>query len=182
MAITRERKEELLAKYVDLLKKSDAVFVAEYKGLTVQKLQDLRAEARKSGGVVYVTKNTLLLKALAEVGMAAPEATMKGQLATAFSSGDASSMAKTMLAYAKKEDLMVMKGGVLGAKALSAKDVESLSQLPGMDQLRAQLIGVISAPARNVASVIAGGVRQVVNVLDAYTRKDESAETAEAAA
>lgn len=179
MAITRERKEELVAKYVDLLKQSDAVFIAEYKGLTVKKLQDLRAEARKSGGVVYVTKNTLLLKALEEVGMAAPTEQMKGQLATSFSlGGDATSMAKTILEYAKKEELLTVKGGVLGKNFLSAKQVDDLSKLPGLDQLRAQLIGVISAPARNVASVIAGGVRQVVNVLDAYTRKDEAAEAA----
>ncbi len=179
MAITRERKEELVAKYVELLKQSDAVFIAEYKGLTVKKLQDLRAEARKSGGVVYVTKNTLLLKALEEVGMATPTDQMKGQLATSFSmGGDAPSMAKVMLEYAKKEDLLTVKGGVLGKNALSAKQVEDLSKLPSLDQLRAQLMGVISAPARNVASVIAGGVRQVVNVLDAYTRKDESAEAA----
>lgn len=181
MAITRERKEELLAKYVDLLKKSDAVFIAEYKGLSVQKLQDLRAEARKVGGVVYVTKNTLLLKALEEVGMGTPQEEMIGQLATGFSFGDAPNLAKTLLDFAKKEDLMTVKGGVLGKNILSIKDVEALSKLPSLDQLRAQLIGVISAPARNVASVIAGGVRQVVNVLDAYVRKDESAE-AEAAA
>ena len=176
MAITRQRKDELMAKYVELLKKSDAVFVAEYKGMTVQKLQDLRAEARKSGGVVYVTKNTLLLKALAEVGMAAPAETMKGQLATGFSMGDLPGMAKTMLDYAKKEELMKLQGGVLGNKVLSAQDVETLSKLPNLEQLRAQLIGMISTPARSVAGVIAGGVRQVVNVLDAYAHKDDAAE------
>ncbi|MCL4871529.1 MAG: 50S ribosomal protein L10 [Anaerolineae bacterium] len=178
MAITRERKEELMAQYIDLLKQSDAVFIAEYKGLSVKKLQELRAEARKVGGVVYVTKNTLLLKALAEVGMAVPEAQMNGQLATSFSLGDAPSVAKTLLDFAKKEDLLTVKGGVLGPKFLTVQEVDALSKLPTMDQLRAQLVGVISAPARNVASIIAGGVRQVVNVLDAYTRKDESAEAA----
>ena len=176
MAITRERKDVLMAKYIELLKKSDAVFIAEYKGLTVQKLQFLRAEARKSGGVVYVTKNTLFLKALAEVGMAAPSDKMKGQLATGFSMGDVSSMAKTMLYFAKKENLMKMQGGVLGNRVLSVQDVETLSKLPNLEQLRAQLIGMISTPARNVAGVIAGSVRQVVNVLDAYAHKDDATE------
>ncbi len=176
MAITRQRKDELMAKYVELLKKSDAVFVAEYKGMPVQKLQELRAEARKTGGVVYVTKNTLFLKALAEVGMAAPAEKMKGQLATGFSMGDLPGMAKTMLDYAKKEERMKLQGGVLGNKVLSPQDVETLSKLPNLEQLRAQLIGMISTPARNVAGVIAGSVRQVVNVLDAYAHKDDAAE------
>jgi large subunit ribosomal protein L10 len=67
-----------------------------------------------------------------------------------------------------------VKGGIMGAELLTADQVEALAKLPSLDELRAQIIGLVSAPARNIASTVASGVRQVVNVLDAYARQEEA--------
>jgi large subunit ribosomal protein L10 len=181
LAISRERKEELVASYVELLNNSQAVFLTEYSGLSVKKLEALREEVRKSNGAFSVTKNTLLLNALQQTGKPTPTELLIGQIATGFALGEVPALAKTLVDYAKKEDKLTLKGGILGEKFLSPKQVEALAALPPLDQLRAQILGLINAPAQNVASVVAGGIRQVVNVIDAYAKKDESPEVEAAA-
>jgi large subunit ribosomal protein L10 len=105
---------------------------------------------------------------------------MTGQIATGFALGEVPALAKTLVDYAKKDEQLKLKGGILGDKLLSPAQVEALASLPPLEHLRAQILGLINAPAQNLASVLAGGVRQVVNVIDAYAKKDETAE-AEAA-
>ena len=178
MAISRERKEELVAQYVALLNQSGAVFLAEYTGLSVKQFEALREEVRKSGGAIHVTKNTLLVNALREAGLPVPEDLLAGQIATGFALSEVPTLAKVMADYAKKEDKLTLKGGILGQELLSPAQVQSLASLPSLDELRGQIIGLISTPARNIAGTIASGVRQVVNVLDAYAKKDEVAEAA----
>jgi large subunit ribosomal protein L10 len=173
LAISRKRKEELVAQYAELLEKSDALFIADYTGMSVQSLEALRAKVREADGALYVTKNTLLGLVLEEAGRPVPDALLTGQVATGFALGEAPVLAKALKEFAKKSDHLQIRGGVFGSTVLSADQVEALADMPSLDQLRAQLIGVISAPARNVASVVAGGVRQVVNVLDAYVKKEE---------
>ena len=178
MAISRQRKEDLTAQYVDLINESRAVFLTEYTGLTVKQMEALREEVRKSGGAINVTKNTLLINALRETGRPIPEDLLVGQVAAGFALTEAPSLAKTLVDYAKKEDKLTLRGGIMGAELLSAAQVQSLASLPSLDELRGQIIGLISAPARNIAGTIASGVRQVVNVLDAYAKKEEAAEAA----
>jgi large subunit ribosomal protein L10 len=178
LAISRQRKEELTAQYVELINESRAVFLTEYTGLTVKQLEALREEVRKSGGAIHVTKNTLLINALRETGRPIPEDLLVGQIATGFALTEAPSLAKTLVDYAKKEDKLTLRGGILGAELLTPAQVQSLASLPSLDELRGQIIGLISAPARNIAGTIASGVRQVVNVLDAYAKKEEAAEAA----
>ncbi len=81
---------------------------------------------------------------------------------------------------AKTNDKLKIVGGLLGNRPLTAAEVEALATLPSLDQLRAQILGLLGAPAQGIVSAVAGGVRQVVNVLDAYAKKDDSA-AAEAA-
>jgi large subunit ribosomal protein L10 len=178
LAISRQRKEELTAQYVELINESRAVFLTEYTGLTVKQLEALREEVRKSGGAIHVTKNTLLINALRETGRPIPEDLLVGQIATGFALTEAPSLAKTLVDYAKKEDKLTLRGGILGAELLTPAQVQSLASLPSLDELRGQIIGLISAPARNIAGTIASGVRQIVNVLDAYAKKEEAAEAA----
>jgi large subunit ribosomal protein L10 len=75
--------------------------------------------------------------------------------------------------FASKQENIKIKGGFLGTRFLTAAEVETLAILPSLDQLRAQLLGLLNAPAQNLAGVVAGGVRQIVNVLDAYAKKEE---------
>jgi large subunit ribosomal protein L10 len=181
LAISRERKEELVSEYVDLLTRSQAVFLAEYTGLTVKQMETLRNEVRNAQSSLSVTKNTLLSYALEQSGKPVPSDLLAGQIATGFALGEAPALAKILVDYAKKDDKLKLRGGIMGENLLSPAQVEALATLPPLEHLRAQILGLINAPAQNLASVLAGGVRQVVNVIDAYAKKDETAE-AEAAA
>ena len=174
MAISRARKEELVAQYVELLERSEAIFVTDYTGLKVKLLEDLRGEVRKADGALFVTKNTLLRVAMEQAGRQIPEDMLNGQVAVGFSLGEAPTLAKALADFAKKQELLKIKGGVFGEELLDGDQVKALADMPTLDQLRSQLLGLLNAPARNIASVVAGSVRQVVNVLDAYSKKDEA--------
>lgn len=181
MAISKARKDELMASYLELLDKSQGVFLAEYTGMSVKRLEALRAELRKANGVFHITKNTLLSHALEKTGRPVPIELLTGQMAAGFALGDAPTLAKTLLEYARKEELLKLRGAIIENRILTAEQVDTLSKLPSLDVLRAQIIGLINAPAQGLVSALTNGVRQVVNVLDAYAKKDE-ATAAEAAA
>lgn len=176
MAISKARKDELLAQYSELIEQSRAIFLTNYKGLSVKKIEALRDEVAKADGAFHVTKNTLLKLALERAEIDIPDSLLQGQIATGFALSEAPSLAKTLVDYAKKEDSLELMGGFLGSEYLQADGVESLAKLPSLDELRGTIVGLVSAPARNVASVVASGVRQVVNVVDAYSKKEEGAE------
>jgi large subunit ribosomal protein L10 len=182
LAISRARKEELLEQYKQMLGESRGIFLAEYKGIDVKKMEALRANVRDASGTFSVTKNTLFALALEESGFPVPAELLTGQIATGFATGEVPTMAKTLIDFAKDEDNFVVKGGVVGGKVLSAAEVEALAKLPNLEQLRAQIAGLVSAPARNIAGTVASGVRQLVNVVDAYARSADNDQPAEAAA
>ncbi|HSH03030.1 MAG TPA: 50S ribosomal protein L10 [Anaerolineae bacterium] len=174
MAISRKRKEELLAQYIELLSDSRAIVLAEYQGMQVKDLEALRGEVRQVDSRFHITKNTLFKNALEQTGKPVPTEMLVGQMAAGFAAQDAPSLAKALVEFAKKEDRLIIKGAILGDEILDAEGVEALAKLPSLEELRGQLVGLVSAPARNLASVVASGVRQVVNVLDAYAKKEET--------
>jgi large subunit ribosomal protein L10 len=176
LAISKQKKEELVAEYSELLNQSRAVFLTEYTGLDVKQMQDLRSEVRKAEGTYRVTKNTLLLLALEKSGKPIPADLLTGQLATGFALQEVPTLAKTLIDFAKDQEQFVIKGGILGDKLLTAEQVEELAKLPSLDELRAKIIGLIQTPAINIVSTINSGVQQVVNVLDAYARQGSEGE------
>ncbi|HCB49164.1 MAG TPA: 50S ribosomal protein L10 [Chloroflexi bacterium] len=176
MAISKQKKEELVAEYAELLNQSRAVFLTEYTGLDVKHMQQLRSEVRKVEGAYRVTKNTLLLLALEKSGKPVPTDLMTGQLAAGFALQEVPALAKTLTEFAKDQEQFTIKGGILGDKLLTAEQVEELAKLPTLDELRATIIGLIQTPARNVVSTVASSVQQVVNVLDAYAKQEGEVE------
>lgn len=174
MAITKQRKEELVAQYSELLDQSKAIILTEYSGLNVKQMQALRAQVRQADGAYYVTKNTLLRLALSQSGHELPEELLVGQLATGFAMNEVPTLAKALTEFAKDQEELMIVGGLLDDELLTAEQVKALAELPSLDELRAQIMGMLQAPARNLATVVSGGVRQVVNVLDAYAKQDEA--------
>lgn len=172
MAITRERKEELLSEYADLIARSQALVVFEYRGLNMKLTNPMRNKVREAAGEVHVVKNTIARKALAQAGLPAPDVLFTASSAVAFAFTDPPAVAKAVMALAKDSEFIKVKGGLLGANVLSPKDVEALAELPPLPVLRAQLLGLISTPASRLTGVVASGVRQVVNVVKAYADKD----------
>jgi large subunit ribosomal protein L10 len=182
LAISKERKDELMADYLEMIQRSQAIFLADYTGMSVAKMEALRGEVRKAGGAFHVTKNTILRYALEKSGHPVPADLLTGQVATGFVYSEVPGMAKMLTEYARKEEFLKLRGGILGHNVLSADQIDALAKLPSLDELRAQIIGLIRAPAQNVASAVASGVRQLVNVLDAYAKKESGEGAAEAAA
>jgi large subunit ribosomal protein L10 len=172
LAISKDRKDELVAQYAELIERSPAMFMAEYSGMNVKAMSELRTKVYDANGELYVTKNTLLQLALQQADRPAPAEFLNGQLATGFALDEVPAMAKALVDYAKTQEFFTLRGGILGSEFLTAAQVEALAELPSLPEVRSQILGLISAPARKVASVIASGMRQVVNVIDAYSKKE----------
>jgi large subunit ribosomal protein L10 len=170
LAITRERKERLVAQYVEMLGKTGGFVVVQSQGLSVKEVEGLRAAVRAAGGKYIVTKNTLLTIALQQAGWHVPESLLKGPVAVALGMENLPGVAKAVLEYsadATRTEKMKVTGGQMGANTLSAAQVDALSKLPSLDELRAQLIGLVVAPATGLVSVLQEATAGIVNVIQA---------------
>jgi large subunit ribosomal protein L10 len=171
VAITRQRKEELLSLYTEIIQHADGFVLAEYNRLSTPKINTLRANLRKINGKFVITKNTLFTKALKDAGWPVPTELLKGSVAVAYGQGNFPQIAKEILAFMgdkENTELLKNKGGVMIASILRAQDVETISSLPSLDELRAQLAGLIVQPAASLVGIIDSATGQLVNVLQAY--------------
>lgn len=180
MPVTKEEKQERVAEILEKVKKSQVIYVTNYQGMTTTQLNTLRARLKESKAGYHIVKNSLAARALEQAGLAVPSDLMEGPVAFGFAYEDIGATAKALLDFARESEKFQVKGAVLGKQILSSKDVESLSNLPPLNIVRAHLIGLVSAPAGRFAGVLAGGVRQVMNVMKAYAEK-EKGEAAQAA-
>ena len=151
-----------------------AVVVTHYLGLTVKELEDLRGRLRAEGAKLQVVKNTLAQKAMDGRAGEGGEALFTGPVAIAYAP-DPVSAAKVATDYAKGNDKFIVVGGVMGATVLDAKGVGALATLPSLDELRAQLLGLIAAPATRLATIISAPGAGLARVVNAYATKDAEA-------
>ena len=128
--------------------------VTEYRGLTVAEISNVRRQLRTLGADYKVFKNTLVRRAIAGTDVEPLGQFLEGPTAIAFVSGDVSAVAKALRDLAKASPKLVLKGGVLDGKALSAKDLVALADLPSRDVLLAQFAGALAAPLRNMAGLL----------------------------
>ena len=175
MALTKERKQELVAQYKDLLTQSQAVVVTTYTGLTVAEIEELRGKIREAGGKFMVAKNTLLKIALREAGFPIPEEALRGSTAVAFAIEDPPAVAKAVVDFAKDHEVVQVKVGFLDRELIEPQDVEHLATLPPLPVMRAQLLGTIMAPASQLARLLAEPARQVAAVLKARSEQEAPA-------
>jgi large subunit ribosomal protein L10 len=178
LAISKARKDELVAQYSELIGQSKAIFMAEYTGMSVKGMEALRHKVREADGAFHVTKKTLLKYALEQANKPVPADLMDGQLAAGFALDQVPTLAKTLVDFAKQDDTLTLRGGIFGDEVLSYDQVKALAELPSLPELRAQILGLINAPAQNIVSALTNGVRQVVNVIDAYAKSEDAAEAA----
>ena len=171
MAISKERKNELVEQYVDLLGRTNGFVIVQYHGLSVKETDTLRAQIREAGGAYHVTKNTLFTKALQQVGWPVPDDLLTGPVAVAFGMENLPGVAKAILDFTddktRQGDLRAT-GGIMTGEILDANKIKAVSKLPSLDEIRAQLAGLIVAPAPGFVSVINAANGQVVNVILAY--------------
>ncbi|MGC9356692.1 MAG: 50S ribosomal protein L10 [Anaerolineae bacterium] len=185
MAISRDRKETLVSEYTAQLEQSQGVVLAHYSGLTVPQMEDLRQRAREKDGEVFVVKNTLLQLVLEEHDIEIPEAFLTGPNIVVFCHQDTPPLAKVFKDFVgdTEEGKFLLRGAIVEGRFYDADRARVLAELPTRDQLFAQVLGTINAPATQVTGVVASGVRQILNVLQAYVDKlEEGGAPAEAAA
>lgn len=173
MPVSKERKSEQLEVLVSLIKASDGFAIIRTQGMTVAKVEAVRKRIRDAGGQYAVAKNTLLVKALERCGWKVPTEQLTGPTAIAFGKDNFPGVAKALLAYIKEENpdpnAFAPIGGVMGGKdILNAQRLEAVSNLPTLDELRAQLIGLVIAPATGLVTVLDAANASIVNVIQAY--------------
>jgi large subunit ribosomal protein L10 len=178
LAISRKRKEELVNQYQTWLDKSQGVFLTEYTGLSMKGVDDLRAKLREVGGEFHIVKNTLGEVAFKSAGLKLPDEFMRGSSAVVFAFRDAPETAKVLTEFARTSEFVKLKGGYLDRNPITAAEVKSLAELPPLPVMRAQLLGVISAPASKLVRTLAEPARAVASVLKAYADKDTTAAAA----
>ena len=163
--------EEITAK----LNEARAVFVSEYRGMTVGQLADLRTPLRAAGAEHKVYKNTLARLAATAAGLDGLNEHLTGPTALTFVTEDSVAAAKALVDQAKANPLLVIKGGMLGDSPMSADDVKALASLPSREELLARLAGGLQAPLVKTAGLLQALPRKFAYGLNALVQKQEEA-------
>lgn len=171
MAFSKQHKSVMLKSYEQLLKQSQAVFVIEYKKMTMKEVDALRNKVRDAGGQLHVVKNTLMGKALDQRGIR--HTTLEGTSLMGFAINDIPALAKVFIDQTKNTEVYKLKCGYMDGRQITAGDVKSLAELPPLPIMRAKLLGMLQAPAGKLVRTIAEPARSLAFVFKAYSTKDE---------
>ena len=171
----RADKAAVVKEVAEKLEGSVAVFVSEYRGMTVSQLADLRGPLREAGAEHKVYKNTLVKLAAEQAGFDALDEHLTGPTALTFVTGDAAAAAKALTEQARDTPALVLKGGVLGDSAMSADDLKALANLPSREALLAMFAGALQAPLSKTAGLLAALPRNFAYGLSAYIEQQEAA-------
>ncbi len=178
----KEDKEQVVAELTDRLKASDVLLVADYRGLTMPQIDELRSKLLESGARFAVVKNTLTRRAAEAAGADALLALLEGPSAIAFleADGDMVAAAKALADMARDSKILAIRGGVLQGRSVTAEEVESLATLPPIDVLRGQVLGAIVAPLTAFLGLVSAPLQSLHGLIDARIEQLGGAE-AEAA-
>ncbi|HEX2914221.1 MAG TPA: 50S ribosomal protein L10 [Chloroflexia bacterium] len=168
-----ERKANTISDLQELWGSSLLAILTEYRGLTVAELTKLRTDLRPKGAEYHVTKNTLLLRAANQLGYSGLDEALAGPTAVVFIKEDLAGGSKAVLDFAKNNNKIVVKQGILNGQLLDAARLEAITKLPSKNQLIANMLGSLQAPTRNLVTVLSATTRNLVNVLDQYRQKLE---------
>jgi len=189
--VQKDEKQRVVSELTDRIQSTETLIVADYRGLTMPQIDDLRTELLKHGARFTVVKNTLTRRAAEAAGAEALLALLEGPTAIAFleADGDPVEVAKAIGAAARQTRVLEVRGGVLEGRPITAADIENLAKLPPLDQLRGQVLGGITAPLYAVVGLFAAPLQNLVGLIDARieqldgadsTTSEQSTETSEA--
>ena len=150
----REEKVAVVAEVAERLRAADAVIITEYRGLKVGQLAGLRRQLRDAGGEYKVYKNTLARLGAVQADVPQLADLLVGPTGMTFIHGDVAGVAKALRDASKTNPLLVLKGGVLSGKVMSAADVEALADLPSREVLLARMAGALQAPLVKTAGLL----------------------------
>jgi large subunit ribosomal protein L10 len=175
LAINRQKKEQLVAEYKELIAKSPALVFTNYQGTKVSQVRSLRAKLKETNSTYVVVKNTLLALALRESDRVSPDALLKGANAVVFCGEDIGKSVTGLKAWIKDAKVLTITGALLESSVLDGKAAETLSDLPTKDQTRAMLLGVLSAPARQLVQIVNAPGSSLARVMNAHVDKQQEA-------
>jgi large subunit ribosomal protein L10 len=167
--VKKEDKEAVVAQLTERLRTSETLLVADYRGLTMPQIDALRTRLLESGAKFTVVKNTLTRRAAEAAGADALLALLEGPSAIAFleTDGDMVAAAKALADAARETRVLVIKGGVMQGRTMTAPEVESLATLPPLEVLRGQVLGAIVAPLSSLIGLVSAPLQNLHGLLDA---------------
>ncbi len=169
----RPEKKYLVEEINTHLDKSDYMFLADYKGATVTDIAELRSELVKEEAEFHVVKNNILKVVAKDRGYPEIDEYLLGQNALVIGGNNPSGVAKVLTEFFGKKKMVDVKVGILANQRLEKDEIVTLSKLPGLDALRAQLLGLLSQPAQSMVFVLAGVPKAMLNVLQAKADKSD---------
>jgi large subunit ribosomal protein L10 len=172
LAITKEHKNDLITQYSEWVKRSKALVLTQYVGLTMKDIDGLRAKVRENGGEFHIIKNTLAKLAFEQAGLPVQKGQFEGSTAIVFAFVDAPATVKTVTDFAKSSEFLKIKGGFLEKQALTPEGVKALAELPPLPVVRAQLLGVLLAPASKLVRTLAEPGRMIAAVIKAHAEPE----------
>lgn len=172
--MNRAEKQGMIREIQEVIQQNEAFYLVDFKGLKVKDISALRDRVRETSGSLRVVKNTLLKKAAEGTHLSDAGPWMEGPTALAWSQSDPIPLAKVLVTFAKENPNLKLKGGVVDGKAMDAGMVEQLSRLPGINEIRAQLLGLLQAPATKLARLLQTPGKNVAVCLSERGKQAES--------
>ena len=161
-----EQKRQEVSELRELISRAEAMILADYRGLTVAEMEELRNKMREQGLQFRVVKNRLMKIALQEEDAADVSEQLRGPTGVAFGFDDPVSLAKTVLGFADSHEVFEPKCGILGDSVLDQAQVKSLSKMPGLVEMRGQLASSMMQPMREVAIMMSEPARELATAMD----------------
>jgi large subunit ribosomal protein L10 len=183
--VKKEDKERVVAELTERLRTTETLLVADYRGLTMPQIDDLRSKLIEHGARFSVVKNTLTRRAAEAAGSDALLAMLEGPTAIAFleSDGDPVAVAKALVDAARDTRVLEVRGGLLEGRPIEAGEIESLAKLPPVDVLRSQVLAAITAPLTAIVALFTAPVQDLYGLIEARIEQlREGGDTSEAAA
>src|SRR3954467_10851201 len=164
----RDQKEQVVEELTARLKAADTLLVADYRGLTMPQIDDLRTRLLSSGARFTVVKNTLTRRAAEAAGTEALLTLLDGPSAIAFleADGDMVAAAKALADSARETNVLEIRGGIMQGRTVTAAEVETLAKLPPADVLRGQVLGAIVGPLTALAGLLNAPLQNLVGLID----------------
>jgi large subunit ribosomal protein L10 len=172
----RPEKVQAVAEIKERLERAQAVFLAEYAGLSVKQQQVLRRGLREGGAEFKVVKMTLARRAAAELELAELDELFIGPTGMAFADGDPVTAAKALKDFAKENEALAVKGGLLGSEFLTPERISELAEIESRDVLLARIAGAMKAPMANLAGLLAAMPRNLASAMQQLVEKKEAAD------
>ena len=174
MALTREKKEALVASYRESVVVAQHAFLVDYRGISVPQVTELRDKIRDSGGQYLVVKNRLVLLAIEGARIEALKEHFEGTVAVAYTDDDPVALAKALADFSADVPAIEFKAGLVEGRAVGADEIRQIAKVPGRDELVAKLLFLLQSPISRLVRALGAIPQQLVTVLDQVAKTRQS--------